>query len=264
MLVLNDTGGTGEERQGIIRTLPMDLTDRQRQLLKAVVELYVKTAEPVGSETIEKEFGLGVSPATIRHEMVKLTEMGYLKQPHTSAGRAPTAIGFRLYIGELMKEKDLPVAAEVSIKEALWQTRFHQQRLLREAVRALASRSRMLALTMDDEGDLFYAGAANILDFPEFEDIDVVRFVLSLFDEFPTLQEIIGKAKGVDPLHVLFGEEIGFEDLYPTSFVFCRFRERGEHTGVIGVIGPARMNFPVILPYVKYTSRLIEEALRSW
>lgn len=242
----------------------MDLTDRQRQLLKAVIELYVKNAEPVGSENVEKEYNLGVSPATIRHEMVRLTEMGYLKQPHTSAGRIPTSVGFRLYISELMKEKEMPVSAEVSIKEAIWQTRYHEQRLLREAVKALASKCRMLALGVDDEGDLYYAGAANILDFPEFEDIDVARFVLSLFDEYPMLQDIIGKAKGLEALHVLFGDEMGFEDLIPTSFVFCRFKGRGEHSGVVGVIGPARMNFPVILPYIKYTSKLIEEALRSW
>lgn len=242
----------------------MDLSERQRQLLKAVVELYVKSGEPVGSENVEKEHNLGVSPATIRHEMVRLTEMGYLKQPHTSAGRSPTSMGYRLYIAELMKEKDMPVSAEVSMKESMWQQRYHQQRLLKEAVKSLANKLRVLALAVDDEGDIYYSGAANILDFPEFEDIDVARFVLSLFDEFPTLQEIIGKAKGEEFLHVLFGEETGFEDMGPTSFVFCRFKSRGEHGGVVGVIGPARMNFPVVMPYVKYTSRLIEEASRSW
>lgn len=242
----------------------MDLTDRQKQLLKSVIELYVKNGEPVGSENVEKEYNLGVSPATIRHEMVRLTEMGYLKQPHTSAGRIPTTLGFRLYISELMSEKQVPISAEVSIKEALWQQRYHQQRLLKEAVKALASRCRMLAVAVDDEEDIFYSGAANILDFPEFEDIDVARFVLSLFDEFPTMQQIIGKAKGLDPLHILFGEEMGFADMDTTSFVFCRFKARGEHGGVVGVIGPARMNFPVVLPYVKYTGRLIEEASRSW
>lgn len=242
----------------------VDLSDRQSQLLKAIIELYVKSGDPIGSEAIEKNYNLGVSPATIRHDMVKLTEMGFLKQPHTSAGRIPTSMGFRLYIAELMKEKELPVAAEVSMKESLWQQRHHQQRLLKEAVKSLAQRCRMLSLAVDDEGDTYYAGAANILDFPEFEDIDVARFVLSLFDEYLTLQQIIGKAQGADPLHILFGEEMGFEDLNTTSFVFCRYRGRGEHSGVVGVIGPARMNFPIILPYIKFTSQLIEEASRSW
>lgn len=242
----------------------MELSERQQKLLKAIVELYVKTGEPVGSENIEKTYNLGVSPATIRNEMARLTEIGMLKQPHTSAGRTPTAMGFRVYISELMKEKEMPVSAEVSIKENLWQQRHKENLLLREAVKGLASRLQVLALAINTEGEIFYAGASKILDWPEFEDIDVTRFVLSLFDEFPTLQHIIGLAKGDDPMHVLFGEEMEFEYLESTSFVFCRYVGRDEGTGVIGVIGPARMNFPVVLPYVRYTTRLIEQALRSW
>ncbi len=241
-----------------------DLTVRQKDLLKAIVEMYVKNGEPIGSEIIEKEHHLGVSPATIRTEMVKLTEKGFLKQPHTSAGRIPTSLAYRLYINELMKEKDLPVSAEISIRENLWQQRYQQNKLLREAVRSLAQKCQMLALAVSDEQDIFYAGAANILDFAEFADIDVTRFILSLFDEYLTLNQILGKAVGEDPLHVLFGDELEFEYLAQTSFVFCRFYGRGEKSGVIGVIGPARMNFPLVLPYVRYTSGLISQALRSW
>jgi heat-inducible transcriptional repressor len=241
-----------------------DLSDRQRDLLKAIIEQYVKTGEPVGSEVIEKNYNLGVSPATIRNEMVKLTEMGYLKQPHTSAGRSPTSMGYRLYIGELMKEKDVPLSAEVAMKENLWQQRYKEAKLLRVAVKALATRLQVLALAVDDEGEIYYSGAANILDWPEFEDIDVTRLVLSLFDEFPTLNQIIGRAVGTDPMHVLFGDELGIEHLQPTSFVFCKYNGRQEKEGIVGVIGPARLNFPVVLPYVRYTSSLIEQALRSW
>lgn len=241
-----------------------DLTLRQKDLLKAIVELHVKTGESIGSETVEKEINLGVSPATIRNEMVKLTDLGYLKQPHTSAGRVPTSLGYKIYISELMSEKGLPVSAEVSIKHNLWENRYHQNLLLREAVKSLASRCGMLALAISEDNELYYAGAAYILDFPEFEDIDVTRFILSLFDEFPTLQAIIGKAAGQDPLHILFGDELGFEHSHPAGFVFYKYVGREGKRGVIGIIGPARMNFPVVLPYVKYTSQLIEEALRSY
>lgn len=242
----------------------IDLSDRHRALLKAIVETYVKNGDPVGSDTIERNYNLGVSPATIRNDMVHLTELGLLKQPHTSAGRAPTSMAYKIYIAELMKEKELPISAEVAIKENLWQQRYKEQKLLREAVRSLAYRCQVLALAVDSEGDLYYAGAANILDFPEFEDIDVARFVLSLFDEYPTLQQIIGKAQGTDPLHVLFGDELGFEHLHTTSFVFYKYESREGGQGIIGILGPARMNFPVVIPYVRYTSNLIGQALRSW
>jgi len=245
-----------------------DLTDRQKALLKAIIEEYIESAEPVGSEIIERKYDLGVSPATIRIEMGKLTEGGYLRQPHTSAGRTPTSMGMRLYISELMKEKELPITAEVSIKEKLWQQRAKEERLLKEAVSALANRLGMLGLARDDEGQVYYAGAANILDWPEFYDIDVARMVLSLFDENPRLVEIIGKAQGADPIHILFGEELGYEDLLPTGFVFTRYEFVPINPaipgkgGVIGVIGPARMNFSLVLPYVKYVRNLVCEAGR--
>ena len=239
-----------------------DLSERQQALLKAIVEEYIESAEPVGSEVIERKHNLGVSPATIRIEMSKLTEMGYLRQPHTSAGRTPTSMGMKFYISELMKEKQIPITAEVSIKEQLWHERHKQERLLKETVKALAKGCDMLGLATDNEGAVYYAGAANILDWPEFYDIDVTRFVLSLFDENPRLQEIIGKGVGSDPIHILFGEDLGFEDLRPTGFIFTRYEMDESKEGVIGVIGPARMNFALVLPYVKYVRNLLVEAGR--
>jgi len=247
--------------------IKMDLSDRQKALLKAIIEEYIDSAEPIGSETIDRKHNLGVSPATIRNEMVRLTDLGYLRQPHTSAGRTPTSLGMRVFVTELMKEKELPVSAEVSIKEKLWRERVQRERLLKEAVKALAQRCDMLGMALDDDGQSYCAGAANILDWPEFYDIDVTRFVLKLFDEFPTLSEIIGKARGTDPIHILFGEEMEFENLRPTGFVFTRY-ELGPNAlgqtrgGVIGVIGPARMNFPLVIPYVKYIKSLLYEAGR--
>ncbi len=248
----------------VLITMIVDLSDRQQALLKAIVEEYINSADPIGSEIIEKKYSLGVSPATIRIEMVKLTEMGYLRQPHTSAGRTPTSMGMRFFIDQLMQEKQLPVTAEVSIKEKLWQQRYKRERLVKEAVIALAKRLSMLGLAVDEEGQLYYAGIANILDFPEFYDIDVTRFVLSLFDEDPRLQEIIGKAQGPDLVHILFGEEMEFEYLRSTSFVFTKYGyDDGKRCGIIGVIGPARMNFPLVLPYVKYIRGILTEALTS-
>ncbi len=241
--------------------LMIDLTDRQQALLKAIVEEYIESAEPIGSEVIEKKYNLGVSPATIRIEMGKLTDLGYLRQPHTSAGRTPTSMGMKFYIYQLMKEKDLPIEDEVSIKEKLMTNRYKQERLIKEAVTALAQRLDMLGLAIDSEGIVYYAGAANILDWPEFYDIDVTRFVLSLFDENPRLKEIIGSAVGTDPVHILFGEDMEFEYLRPTSFVFTKYG--GAKEGIVGVIGPARMNFSLVLPYVKYVRDLLSEAMRN-
>lgn len=239
----------------------MDITDRQQQLLKVIIELYVKTGEPAASDVIEKTYDLGISPATIRNEMVKLTDLGYLRQPHVSAGRVPTPQGFRLYINQLMKEKELPVVDEVMIRQQMLDTRTEFDRMLQTATRALARKCGTLALVVNDD-DVYYSGAANILDLPEFFDIDVARFVLSLFDEYSVLQQIINKASGEDPLHIIFGEETGFASLAPTSFAFLNFESGGKRPGVIGVIGPDRLNFPLVFPYLRYVGEVINEAGR--
>ena len=75
-----------------------ELKDRQKNLLKSIIDEYVTTAEPVGSETIVSKHSFGVSPATVRNDMVSLTRSGFLKQPHTSAGRVPTPQGLKFYI----------------------------------------------------------------------------------------------------------------------------------------------------------------------
>lgn len=238
-----------------------DLTERQKLLLKAIIELYVKGGEPISSDLVERSYDLGVSPATIRNDMVHLTEEGFLKQPHTSAGRTPTAMGFRLYISELMKEKEMPIVDEVAIKQQLMEEMTRFDKMVQCATRALAKKCGTLALSVN-EGDLYYSGAANILDLPEFFDIDVTRFVLSMFDEFPLLDQILKKAQGAEPLHILFGEETGYEYLAPTSFAFLNFENRSGGQGVIGVFGPNRLNFPLVLPYLRYIGDVLSQAGR--
>lgn len=83
-----------------------ELDERKRKILKAIIQTYLETGEPVGSRTISKYTDLNLSSATIRNEMSDLEEMGYILQPHTSAGRIPSDKGYRLYVDELMREKE--------------------------------------------------------------------------------------------------------------------------------------------------------------
>jgi len=241
-----------------------DLTQRQKDLLESVIEKYIETAEPVGSETVEKEAGLGVSPATIRNEMVKLTSLGYLKQSHTSAGRTPTSIAMKFYISELMKEKELPVKDEAALKEQLWDFRYEFDTLLRQATRALANQTRALALATTNEGSVFSSGMANILDMPEFYDIDLTKSVLSMIDSFEMLNQLFSHAVGDDQIHVLLGDEVGYDYLEPCGFVFTQYDAGPKHQGVIGVIGPNRLPYPSVIPAVKYVGNLINQISRSW
>ena len=97
----------------------MALTDRKKKILAAVVEEYIRTAEPVGSKTIAQVANLGCSSATIRNELAELTSMGYLEQPHTSAGRVPTPQGYRIYVNELMQRQKLSIEETEAINRSL-------------------------------------------------------------------------------------------------------------------------------------------------
>lgn len=241
-----------------------DLNPRQQSLLKAVVEEYIDTAEPVGSEAIEKKYKLGVSPATIRNEMAKLTELGFLKQPHTSAGRAPTSVGFKFYIANLMEEREMPIRDEVAVKEKLWDERFQFHRLLRDLTRSLSEMTGGLAVATTKEGDLYYAGAGLILDMPEFYDIDTTKTVLQMMDDSSDLINLFNRAVGEDSVKVLMGEEFGVEFLEPVGMVFTHYDAGKSHTGSVGVIGPSRMSYPRIIPTVRYYGSLLGEMSHSW
>lgn len=113
----------------------MDLDDRKKKILQAVIRNYLETGEPVGSRTISKYTDLNLSSATIRNEMADLEEMGYILQPHTSAGRIPSDMGYRLYVDTMMEEKEREV---VEMKEMLVQRQDKMENLLKQVVRVLA------------------------------------------------------------------------------------------------------------------------------
>ena len=97
----------------------MEISERKKKILAAVVDEYIANAEPVGSKLIAEKAGLHVSSATIRNELAELTSLGYLEQPHTSAGRVPTAQGYRLYVNELMERHKLSMEETEEINRSL-------------------------------------------------------------------------------------------------------------------------------------------------
>ena len=113
-----------------------ELDERKRKILKAIIQTYLETGEPVGSRTISKYTDLNLRSATIRNEMSDLEELGYIIQPYTSAGRIPSDLGYRLYVDELMKEKDKEVA---EIKDLMIEKTDKMEKVLKQVVKILAS-----------------------------------------------------------------------------------------------------------------------------
>ena len=239
------------------------LTDRQIELLQAIIDEYIDTAEPVGSVEIVKNHNLRCSAATVRNEMAKLIDLGFLEMLHTSSGRVPTKMAYRLYIEDLMEEEEIPVLQEVALKQRLWSNRFEFEKLLRETTLALSEVTDCLSIATTDDGFVIYSGAVNVLEYKEFWDIDVAKSTLKILDDYGTLNKIFQSILPGKEVYTLIGDEIPVENLNKSTIIFCPLRV-GEKSGNIAVLGPARMNYSKIIPIIKYTKKILEELGGSW
>ncbi len=241
-----------------------DLTQRQIDILRAIIKEYTESGNAVGSEILEKKYKLGVSPATIRNEMVELAKKGYLKKTHFSSGRVPSPKGFRFYIKNLMKEKELTTSDEVSYKNSVWDERNEAHRLLSQATKTLSQKTSLLSLVATNVGDVYYSGVSNLLNTQEFfnlelsknlfERLDEVQFWERILDRFPRLEEEI--------LYILGEEDFGDPVFEGCASVFGEF-QGNKIKGIIGVVGPKRMYYEVVIPQIKYFSSLLGDIIKN-
>jgi heat-inducible transcriptional repressor len=235
------------------------LSARQTQILKSLIDEYIDTAEPVGSEALEKKYNLGVSPATIRNEMSQLTDSGFLKQPHTSAGRVPTPKAMKFYVNQLMDERQMTVTEEVRAKEEVWDVRDDINALFREATHALAEQTRNLAVGALEDERVWHSGYKNIFLNPEFSDLRTSANLFSLLEEFDKMHEIFfRRMSGTSPVEVLFCEDLGWAELEPVGIAATRFNI-GNKKGALAVVGPTRLRYPYVVPALRYYKKLMEE-----
>ena len=196
--------------------------------------------------------------------MVKLTELGYLKKTHVSAGRIPTSSAMKFYVKQLMKEKELSVTEEVALKEKVWDVRDKESEFLKQITRALADKTKTLAVTTTSDGYFFCAGYANILDMPEFFDIDLTKALLSYVDESDNLRALFLREIDDGEIHILLEDELGPKLVGPYGFVFVKYHSPNNVIGEIGVLGSSRLNYNNIVPTVRYFGNLIEEIAKGW
>ncbi len=241
-----------------------ELTARQTDILQALIKEYSETGDPVGSEILEKKYKLGVSPATVRNEMVELAKKGFIKKDYFSSGRIPSAKGFRFYIKNLMKEKEVSTTDEVAYKNSIWDERDDLQRLLAHATKVLAQKTGLLSLTATNGGDLYYSGVGNLLALQEFLNWDLCHSLFDRLDELPFWGKVLDKMQlSHDEIYFLLGEEDFSDPAFELcASIFGEF-EGKEIKGMIGVVGPKRMYYDILTPQVKYFSGLLEQIIKE-
>jgi heat shock gene repressor HrcA len=148
------------------------LDERKLKILKAIIQTYLETGEPVGSRTISKYTDLNLSSATIRNEMADLEELGYIVQPHTSAGRIPSDMGYRLYVDELMQEKDKQVS---EIQEMMIEKTDRMERVLKQVVKVLASNTSYATMIT---GPSYNSGKVKFIQLSKVNDTQVLAVIV--------------------------------------------------------------------------------------
>lgn len=241
------------------------LSDRQIKLLEAIINEYIDSAEPVGSALIVEKYNIKYSPATVRNEMAKLLDEGYLDMPHTSSGRIPTKEAYKLFLKDMMIEDELDVLQEVAMKQRLWSNRYEFEKMLRQAVLALSELTKELAIATTEDGHVMHAGAVNILDAKEFWDIDVAKSALHLIDRYELLEKLLKQVvvNSDEDVGYLIGDELGHENLNSCGMVVAPYNV-GKRQGYIAILGPARMHYQKVIPAVRYTKSLVQELGGSW
>lgn len=236
----------------------MNITDRQKNILFAIIEEYAEMAAPVGSVTLAKVFN--VSSATIRAEMAKLEELGLIAQPHTSAGRVPTDAGYRLYVNSLIDQDNLPKENKNRAEYAIELRVSSQSRAdyaIRGAVDSLAELTGNLGLaTIGDQ--LYLSGISRLFSQPEFINTAKVQSVAELLDNLePWLREV---SPG-EPLNIFIGQENPIGKSCGVSLIISKFRSPFSDRSYIGVLGPTRQNYSRVMSLVSHAGIMLEENL---
>jgi heat-inducible transcriptional repressor len=357
-------------REGYARTIGgikqmTPLSPRKQQILRALVEEYIHTATPVASETLVRKYRLPFSSATVRHELAGLEEANLIYQPHTSAGRVPTDLGYRYFVEHLMQESALSLDEQRLIRHQFYQVQdqldqwvrltasimarllhsaavmtqprsnqghlkhfemlsvtdlsahlvlvltdgtVKQQRLLletpilQEELSAVARRlnrlfedkgadeinellvmhdmspvERLIATTIahileqhnDLVGDIFYReGVINILDQPEYSRIgpeeersERVRKVMEVLEQNRFLPVLASQLRSSDGVQVIIGGENQWDEMKDVSLVVARYGQEGKVGGLLGVIGPTRMQYGRAIAVVRYMAQVMNELL---
>lgn len=229
------------------------MNERQEHLLRLIVDAYIERAEPVGSSFIVENYDLGVSPATVRNDMVALEAAGYLAQPHISAGRIPTEEGYQYYLRNFLHTKP-QVTARRKLERAVEGSSESEERL-KDLARELVALSGETVLLSFGPRRVYYAGLSHLFQKPDFQDIALLQELSGTVDQFEEVLDALSLRLSEEPA-VFIGRENPFGSRM--SSVMVRYRAP-QTEGVLGFIGPMRMDYGANVQLLQMTRELLDE-----
>jgi transcriptional regulator of heat shock response len=233
------------------------MTDRQKQILRAIVREYIKDAEPVGSKVLSERFDFGIGPAMIRKELAELEREGYITQPHTSAGRVPTDKAYRAYIAELEggTGAELPTREKERVDHELARGDDSHE-LLRELSRVVADISGELSVAGLESGEARYVhGFSQLMDEPELQNPLEMRDLFRFMDEMDVYFDRMWSALLKSEYGVLVGRENPIKEIQSFSVITGRYTLPQGEAGFVSIIGPRRMDYRKNVALVRYVTK---------
>jgi len=213
----------------------MKITPRQGKLLDVIVKEYIDSATPISSQLLEEKYNFDISPATIRIEMQRLTDKGFLSQPHTSAGRVPTDKGYRFFVDNLKESKFdrgfSPIEKEME----------DSFKFLQDLTKKIAELTSNLAFSYFPEEDIFFKeGWENIFKEPEFENTDLASKFAEMVEN---MEKEIEEFENFDFPQIFIGKENLLPGAQEFSTIISRIHLPRKKEGVVAILGPKRMDY---------------------
>lgn len=235
--------------------MPSNLSQRQAKILAAIVTLNCETGQPVASRDLVEKYDFGLSSATIRNEMSALEKLGYIHQPHTSAGRAPTDEGFRYFVNQLMDKVRLTMRQQQTLRQEIMKLQMVNAEIGRRLAKMLAAHTSQASFAILPE-EVSAVGLSNILDNTNLPAEDA-KEIAQFFDRLDEYADEMIKDYGSTPAKAFIGKELKLSKHSDYSMIVSGLQLPSGKKGVIGLIGPKTMQYPKNLSLMEYISKLL-------
>jgi len=219
------------------------MNDRQIKIFVAVIEEYTKTGLPVGSSVLVDKYGFEVSSATLRNDMARLEEEGLLHQPHTSAGRIPTDLGYRYFVEEIMPERELSKKEQQMMQKELLQLRAQNSRLTRTTAKLLSTLSGYVAISgVPGNNDFSKCGLRSLLSDVDADNMDEICALAESLDYIDEKCDELMAELADGETKIFIGKENPISETENYSMVVSQYEQDGQK-GIVALIGPKNMKY---------------------
>ena len=240
----------------------MDITQRQKEVLMAIIKEFMESADEIGSVTLLEKYDFNVSSATIRNEMVHLMEEGLLEKSHVSSGRFPTDQAIRMYVKQKLEDSISNPLLSIEISQGIFRERFSKDLVTNSVLNLLSKHTDSIAFVVLD-GILRYWGISNILRYEELNNEKTLRSLINIIEDPLFLAKLCQKYGGAK-VSLLIGEESGIENLEECSIAFIRTPFWETKESYVGVLGAKRMDYNKVVIALKEIRNSLQSSMHGW